>query len=497
MRYLDFLKGIRDASGPRRVTGLPDEVLLRFLPRHPELAAAIEEAASTHRRLGEERPDLVALPEDELVRALQADLLNFYAADAVNPYVPLAARGPWIVTAHGAVVHDSGGYGMLGFGHAPEEVLAPLRERQVMANVMTASFSQRRLLDRLVAEIGHRRPAGSPRPYARFVFLNSGSEAMTLAGRIADVQAKVLTDPGGPHAGARLKFLSLRGSFHGRTDPPARVSDSTQDAYRALATFRDHDVLLRATPNDPDDLRATFARAEEEGIHVMATFLEPVQGEGAPGRAITPEFYRLARDLTRRHGSLLVVDSIQAGLRCQGVLSICDFPGFEDCEPPDAEAFSKAINAGQFPLSVLALGEDAARLYRPGIYGNTMTANPRAMDVACAVMDLVTPELRENIRARGREMVARLQELRDEFPDVIAGVSGTGLLCAADLDPARYKAAGRGSLEERLRHRGIGVIHGGKNALRFTPHFRITSEEIDLAVSALRDLLREDAAAAA
>ena len=45
--------------------------------------------------------------------------MNFYADDAVNPYVAIAARGPWVVTLKGAVLHDSGGYGMLGFGHTP------------------------------------------------------------------------------------------------------------------------------------------------------------------------------------------------------------------------------------------------------------------------------------------------------------------------------------------------------------------------------------------
>jgi len=35
----------------------------------------------------------------------------------------------------------------------------------------------------------------------------------------------------------------------------------------------------------------------------------------------------------------------------------------------------------------------------------------------------------------------------------------------------------------------LGVIHGGQNALRFTPHFAITSEEIDLIIEVLRDAL--------
>jgi 4-aminobutyrate aminotransferase-like enzyme len=40
-----------------------------------------------------------------------------------------------------------------------------------------------------------------------------------------------------------------------------------------------------------------------------------------------------------------------------------------------------------------------------------------------------------------------------------------------------------------MRLNGIGVIHGGKNALRFTPHFAITSDEVDLVVDGVRKSL--------
>ena len=40
-----------------------------------------------------------------------------------------------------------------------------------------------------------------------------------------------------------------------------------------------------------------------------------------------------------------------------------------------------------------------------------------------------------------------------------------------------------------MRKHGINVIHGGTNALRFTPSFDITSEEVDLIIDATRDAL--------
>lgn len=484
---LSKLQEMRDFGPPRRTVGLADEVVLRFSGRDERLRRAIDEAAARHRQLCDEFPELLALEEPAQVETIQRDFVNFYATDAVNPYVALAAFGPWIVTVKGAVLHDSGGYGMLGLGHAPEAVLERMARPHVMANIMTANFSQLRLARALRREIGHTRKQGCP--FARFVCLNSGSEAITLAARLSDINAKLQTDPGASHAGRTIKLLALEGAFHGRTHRPAQFSDSTRRAYEAhLASFRGRDNLITVQPNEPARLRAAFTRARREGWFVEAVFLEPVMGEGNPGLAISREFYDAARALSREYDCLLVADSIQAGLRAHGCLSIVDYPGFEDADPPDVEAYSKAINAGQFPLSVLALTERAAALYRTGVYGNTMTANPRSLEVARAVLESVTPRLRANIRERGAELLAKLRTLAAESDGAITRVQGTGLLISAELAPP-LRSHGKESVEERMRLHGIGVIHGGKNALRYTPHFAITSEEIDLIVDATREAL--------
>ena len=71
---------------------------------------------------------------------------------------------------------------------------------------------------------------------------------------------------------------------------------------------------------------------------------------------------------------------------------------------------------------------------------------------------------------------------------LITKVQGTGLLFSCELDPS-YKCYGAGSTEEFMRERGIGVIHGGTNSLRFTPHFAVTSEEVDLVIEHIRHAL--------
>lgn len=480
---LGALAPLRQHAGNARTRGLDDATLLRLAKEHPDLIEAIAAARAQFEQVQGEFSDILALDENAQIRLIQAGFVNFYPIDAVNPYVALAARGPWVVTLKGAVLHDSGGYGMLGFGHTPAAVMEALAKPQAMANVMTPSLSQLRLTRALQAEIGQRRDGC---PYTRFMCLNSGSESVTLACRIVDINAKLQTEPGARHAGRKIKHLSVKGAFHGRTEGPARYSDSTRKAYVAnLASYRDEETSLTVAPYDVEQLRGIFAQAEREGWFIEAMFLEPVMGEGDPGRGVTPEFYAAARELTAAHGSLLLVDSIQAGLRAHGVLSIIDYPGFESLPAPDMETYSKALNAGQYPLSVLALSEQAANLYRSGVYGNTMTTNPRAMDVACAVMATLTPEVRANIVARGKEFVTKLEALQRELPELITKVQGTGLLFSCELAPV-FKCYGSDSIEEYMREHGIGVIHGGANSLRFTPHFGITEDEVNLVIEHVR-----------
>ena len=488
MNLIDTLKPLRSHAGQVRTAGLDDATLLQLAGRYPELVEAVDAAVAQHDAIAAEFADLLDLDEQAQIDAVQAGFVNFYPDDAVNPYVAIAARGPWVVTLKGAVIHDSGGYGMLGFGHTPKAVLEAMARPQVLANIMTPSLSQLRVVRALRKELGHTRGGC---PYAKFMCLNSGSESVSLAGRIADVNTKIHTDAGGRHAGKRVKRIAVKGAFHGRTELPALYSDSSRKNYlQHLASYKHHtDQLVTIEPYSIEGLKQAFADAEANGWYFEAMFLEPVMGEGDPGRAVPAEFYAVARELTKAHGTLLLVDSIQAGLRAHGVLSIVDYPGFEGLEAPDMETYSKALNGGQFPMSVLAVNERAAGLYRKGTYGNTMTANPRALDIASTVLGQLTPELRRNIVDRGREFLDKINALKDELGGgLITKVQGTGLLFSCELHPD-FKCFGTGSTEEYMRERGIGVIHGGTNSLRFTPHFAVTSGEVDLVVDHIRHAL--------
>ena len=483
-----LLREIRTNVGTIDTPGLSDDEIASFLESDPLLASAIEEAHQRFQLMAQEYPDLyLGSNEKSLIEELQSGFVNFYNPATVNPYVALGARGPWVITSHGAVVHDNGGYGMLGAGHGPERVIQSMSDNWVMANVMTASFSQKRLDERLRRELGHTRGWC---PFEKFICMNSGSESVTVSLRIADVNAKIMTQSGGKHEGKSIKMMAIEQGFHGRTDRPAQMSHSCKGKYdQYLASFQNRDNLILVPANDVAALEQAFDQAAKENVFIELLAIEPVQGEGNPGQCVSREFYDAARRLTLEHDSMLLVDSIQAGIRGQGTLSVVDYQGFEDSDAPDLETWSKAMNAGQYPLSVLGMNKRASDLYVTGIYGNTMTTNPRALETAVAVLDGITPELRTNIRERGVEFVEKFSALQEEFPHVITKVQGTGLLCSAELEPNQFPVVGMEAVEPWCRRRGLGVIHGGQNALRFTPHFNITSKEIDLIVDIVREAL--------
>ena len=483
---MDILRKIRSKAGPHRTVGISDDDIKRFLANDVNLGLAINDALAIWETL--DANTTYGVDELKLIRDISDGWCNFYAEDTVNPYVPMAGKGPWIITLHGAVVHDSGGYGMLGFGHNPDDVLRVLGQPAVMANIMTPCLAQRDLISVLRKEIGHSR-ADKKCPYNQFILMNSGSEGNSVADRIIDVHT-------GHARGGREQVvgISMKQGFHGRTFKPAVVSDSSASKYISSKC----DMLTKVKkaynrlvePNDCEGLIAAFAEATRKSEFIEAVYIEAVMGEGNPGQRITPEFYNLARKLSLEHDAMLLIDSVQAGIRCHGCLSIMDYPGFESAECPDFEVFSKAINGGQFPVSIIALSKRAVGSYRRGVYGNTMTSTPRACEVIAAIISSLDQQgVRENIRSAGQYALDQFRKLQAKYPAAITNVSGTGLLYAVHLDPHVYPVVAVSGAEYWLRSQGIGVIHGGENALRFTPHFKVTHDEIDLQVNTLEKFL--------
>lgn len=487
---MDVLREMRSAAGPKLTVGLNDTYVEKFLARDLNLSMAINNAYQKWKKL--DPVTTYKRPEGLLIKELQDGWCHLYPEDTRNPYIPLAAKGPWIVTMHGAVLHDNGGYGMLGFGHGPTEIIEAMAEDHVMANIMTPSLAQKRFIDALNKEIGHNRANGNP--YVSFILMNSGSEGNSVADRLIDIHTGHYMQEE-KNKDKKVKCIALKGCFHGRTYRPALWTDACKGRYNSANVYSimqsyKEDYCWICEVNDVADLERLFEKAEKENVFIEAMFVESVMGEGNPGVAITPEFFAAARRLTLKHDGMLLVDNIQAGIRTTGNLSIVDYPGFENLDCPDFEVYSKAINGGQYPVSCLAISPRGQKYYRHGVYGNTMTGNPRACSVSAAVLSSIDQKLRDNIVNMGKYALEQYRNLQKEFPDLITSVTGTGLLYAVQLNDSVFAVVANDGAEYVLRKQGLGVIHGGHNALRFTPHFKITKEEMDMQVDFVRAFLQ-------
>lgn len=405
---------------------------------------------------------------------------NFYSKYKSSPYTPISAKGPWIITRENNIVYDVGGYGMLGFGHNPDWLLRTMAKPHVMANVMTPSFEQERVTEFL----------GNITPYDKFAFLNSGSEGIEFAMRYID---KI--------NGLRMRnndqmdvYINLKSGFHGRTFGAASISNSCIESYRQTPTLgKATNNTLSVRINDKFDFNNAFFAAEKDsGINIAGVFMEPVMGEGNPGEAMDPDYYNFVRNITNYYDIPLVIDSVQAGLRTNGCLSITEYPGFELFQSPDFEIFSKAISGGHYPLSIVAVADKFRDVDIKGIYGNSMCANPKALDICYAVLDrFYGNNYRNKIHSKAFEFRKMLFRIMHKYPNIIKRINGKGLLISMAIDKS-IPVSGENSLEYKCRLEGLNVIHGGDNALRFTPYFDITMEEIELVGNILEKVIRRE-----
>lgn len=389
--------------------------------------------------------------------------LPLYAPEKRKGFVPAGSDGPWVVTQRGSVLYDASGYGMLSFGHAPAQILAALAEPVHQANLATPHPAQTAFSEAVAPHL----------PGRSLACLNSGSEANSLALRIANM-----------HRRPRSVVVTVRHSFHGRTERPAMVSESSAATYRTtLAEYRRPQPVRVVELNSVESVHATFDALEREGVFPECTVLEPVLGEGLPATAVTPSFYGALHRRTHAAGGLVLVDSVQAGLRCHGVLSVCDYPGFETQPAPDMETFSKAIHGGQFPVSLLAVGGRARWRYTHTVYGNTLTANARGLAVATACLEAMTPHVRSNVVEMGRRLRVALEEVC--CPHLVEAVRGVGLLLALQLrptvDPQR--------VVDLLLQAGLVVAEGGHGCVRLTPWFHMSAREVELVAVLVGEVL--------
>ena len=77
---------------------------------------------------------------------------------------------------------------------------------------------------------------------------------------------------------------------------------------------------------------------------------------------------------------------------------------------------------------------------------------------------------------------------QNRYPSHLDRAAGSGLLAAVHCAPS-VRVTGDGGLEERCRRAGLNAVHGGENALRFTPWFDMSTEEVRLLADVVEEAL--------
>ena len=354
-----------------------------------------------------------------------------------------------LVRGNGARVWDADGHEYLdllagiavnALGHAHPAIVAAVSD-QVATLGHTSNFAITppavALAERLVALLD---PAGDRE--GRVLLCNSGAEANEAAFKISRLTG-------------RMKVVVADQSFHGRTMGALALTaqPAKQEPFRPLPGD------VHVVPFG--DVEALQAVVDDS---TAAVFLEPIQGEGGVVPA-PPGYLVAARSITSEHGSLLVIDEVQAGIGRTGEWFAHQAEGIE----PDIVTLAKGLGGGMPIGAIVAFGA-AAGLLGPGSHGTTFGGNPMSCAAGLAVLDTIeSDQLLEHVRAIQLPLVEILQD-----PDVVTGVRGRGLLLGVVLD--RPCAA---DVEAIARDHGVIVNAVRPDVVRVAPPLILDESDLD------------------
>lgn len=295
----------------------------------------------------------------------------------------------------------------------------------------------------------------------RAFFCNSGTEAWEGALKLARAYAHAQNGNGN---NSKWRILALENSFHGRTF--GSLATTGQAKYREPFAPMLPGVSFVGL-NDLDDLKWKFDSS------VCAICLETVQGEGGI-RPVSPEFLRLARDLTQRNDALLLVDEIQSGLGRTG-----RYFAYQHYDVlPDVVTVAKPLAAG-LPLGALLTTDKVAACIHPGLHGTTFGGGPLTCAVAIEFLKQLKLRLPQ-VQKIGSYFQEELVELAKAHSAIVE-VRGLGLMLAIELDSPDLAKA----IVKRLMDEGIIINRTHDTVLRFLPPYILEKKHVDQAIRAL------------
>jgi 4-aminobutyrate aminotransferase len=438
--------------------------------------------------MAKDYPRIVTPPPGPRARALIERDARAMSQNFSKDY-PLAAE-----RARGAMVEDPDGNRYLDFaagiavvatGHSHPAVVAAIQaQAERFLHMCATDFYYDNIVE--LAERLTRRAPG-PGPWRAF-FANSGAEVVEAALKLARVRT------------GRAKVVACYGAFHGRTYGAMSLTASKPVQRRGYGPFlpevlhTHYAYCYRCPVNRAPEtcdvqclglLTETMFGSTVDPQEVAAVIVEPVQGEG--GYVVPhPGFLRRLREVTRRHGILLIADEVQCGMGRTGRLFASEHFGLE----PDIVTLAKGIASGM-PLGALLARDDVMR-WNDGGHGSTFGGNPVSVAAALATLELLEGGLTDNAARVGERLIGRLRERLAPQP-AVGDVRGLGLMIGVEIVRDRETRAPAPELRERILQeafrRGLLLLGCGKSTIRLAPPLTIDEEDAETAVALLHDAI--------
>ena len=307
-----------------------------------------------------------------------------------------------------------GGFGIFNVGHRHPKVVAAVEQQ-----LAKQPLHSQELLDPLRALLAKMLAGIAPGDLQYCFFGNSGTESVEAAIKLA----KAYQSPHGKTA-----FIATNGGFHGKS--LGALSATSKAVFRK--PFAPLVPGFRHVPfGDLEAMRDTLLASHNAGDGVAAVIVEPIQGEG--GVIIPPaEYLPGLRKLCDEFGALLIIDEVQTGMGRTGKMFACEHSGVV----PDILCLAKALGGGVMPISATLASEKVFSVLfdNPFLHTTTFGGNPMACAAGIATINVLLEEaLPQQAERVGSYLLQGLQELAEDFTDLIITVRGQGMLQAIEF----------------------------------------------------------------
>lgn len=336
----------------------------------------------------------------------------------------------------------------------------------------------------------------TPGSLGKVFFLNSGSEAVDSATRMAK-QYQFLSG-----FGKRYKIVARRSSYHGSTTGAQSI---TGGGFLQRKYFEPMVPGVRHVPHpycyrcqyglSYPDCDLLCARAVEHELQfedpetVAAVIGETIAG--APGVIPPPaEYWPTVRSICDKYGVLLIMDEVICGFGRTGRWFACEHYGVV----PDIMTTAKGLSSGYLPIAAAIATTEVADKFKGGFaeafqHGITWGAHPVSCTAALVNLEIMEREkLIERADEMGKHLHNSLETLRSH--PTVGDVRCKGLLASVELvkDKKTKEAFEMGGpFNERFSQRllELGVLTRVRNYIAIAPPLIVTRSEIDEVVGAI------------